>query len=312
MGVTMKQRIHQAFTLIELLVVIAIIAILIGLLLPAVQKVREAASKMKCSNNLKQISIGFHSFHDVFNKFPAAFKFDSTGTTLGAIDISEATWVYYLLPHIEQEALYKTGNLSQNFGSLPNQNSQISGTILPGFTCPSDIPSDLGMNMYGKGNYVANGGIGPMNSNFAQPYSSIVSPGPFILNIQAKITNITDGTSNTVMVSEVRKVTGANDFRGVNHYPEGPIYFHNRTPNTSIPDDFRTAFCITSLEVPCIGVYSAYNNRSVILSARSKHTGGVNLGMCDGSVKFATNNISQATWQAVGTISKGEVVASDF
>lgn len=71
-------------------------------------------------------------------------------------------------------------------------------------------------------------------------------------------------------------------------------------------------FCITSLEVPCIGVYSAYNNRSVILSARSKHTGGVNLGMCDGSVKFATNNISQATWRAVGTISQGEVVGSDF
>jgi prepilin-type processing-associated H-X9-DG protein len=114
------------------------------------------------------------------------------------------------------------------------------------------------------------------------------------------------------MVSEIRKVAGANDFRGVNHYPEGPIYFHNHTPNTSIPDDFRTAFCITSLEVPCIGVYSAYNNRSVILSARSKHTGGVNLGMCDGSVKFATNNISQATWRAVGTISQGEVVASDF
>lgn len=105
---------------------------------------------MKCSNHLKQISIGFHSFHGVFNKFPAAFKYDSTGTALGAIDISEATWVYYLLPHIEQEALYKTGNLAQNFGSLPNQNSQISGTILPGFTCPSDIPSDLGLNMYGK------------------------------------------------------------------------------------------------------------------------------------------------------------------
>lgn len=249
----MKQRIRLGFTLIELLVVIAIIAILIGLLLPAVQKVRESAARMKCSNHLKQISIGFHSFHGVFNKFPAAFKYDSTGTALGAIDISEATWVYYLLPHIEQEALYKTGNLAQNFGSLPNQNSQISGTILPGFTCPSDIPSDLGMNMYGKGNYVANGGIGPMNSNFAQPYSSIVTPGPFILNIQAKITDITDGTSNTVMVSEVRKVTGANDFRGVNHYPEGPIYFHNRTPNTSIPDDFRTAFVLPLWKFPVSG-----------------------------------------------------------
>jgi len=291
------------------LVVIAIIAILIGLLLPAVQKVREAASRMKCSNNLKQIGLGLMNFHNGESKFPPAYNYLATG------DISEATWLYFLLPYVEQENLYKTGTITQNFGSLPNQNSTISATLLPGYSCPSDIPStsgNFGLGMYGKGNYAANGGIGPMNSNFSTPSTSIVTPGVFTVNTQVRITDITDGTSNTVLASELRKVTGPNDWRGVMYYPEGPIYQHNRTPNTSIPDNFRTGFCTSTTEVPCIGTYPNYLTRAVILSVRSTHTGGVNLVLCDGSVRFATNSISQATWQAVGTISQGEVLGPDF
>jgi prepilin-type N-terminal cleavage/methylation domain-containing protein/prepilin-type processing-associated H-X9-DG protein len=302
---TGRNRIRSAFTLIELLVVIAIIAILIGLLLPAVQKVREAAARMKCSNNLKQIALGLQNYHGVYEKFPAAYNYNAS------TDISEATWMYFLLPYIEQDNLYKTGNLAQNFGSLPNQNSQISAAMLPGYSCPSDIPGDLALSYYGKGNYAANGGIGPMTSNFTNAAASVTTPGVFTINTQLPILSITDGTSNTALVSELRKVPG-NDFRGVMHYPEGPIYQHNRTPNTAIPDEFRSGLCISTPQAPCVGTYTAYNNRAVILSARSNHVGGVNVALCDGSVRFVTNGISQSTWQALGTASNGEVLGSDF
>ena len=296
---------RRAFTLIELLVVIAIIAILIGLLLPAVQKIREAANRMKCTNNLKQIGLGLQNFHDTNGTLPPAYNYN--GTT----DISEASWLYFLLPYVEQDNLYKTANLNQNFGSLPNQNSTISAAMLPGYSCPSDIPGDLALTYYGKGNYAANGGIGPMTSAFTNPQASVTTPGVFTVNTQINLAAITDGTSNTALASEVRKVRG-NDFRGVMHYPEGSVYQHNRTPNTSVPDDFRSGLCISTPQVPCVGAYTAYNNRAVIMSARSNHTGGVNVVLCDGSVRFVRNSVSQSTWQGLGTIANSEVPGPDF
>ncbi len=299
---------RRGFTLIELLVVIAIIAILIGLLLPAVQKVREAAARMKCSNNLKQLGIGLHGYHNVYERFPPGYNYNPTATPA---DISEATWLFFLLPYVEQESLAKTVNLNQNFGSLPNQNNTISAAMLPVFSCPSDVPGNLALSYYGKGNYAANGGIGPMTSNFTSPLGSITTPGVFLANGRFGIKDITDGTSNTTAASEVLKAPG-DDFRGVMHYPEGPIYQHNRTPNTSTPDDFRTSLCVSTTNAPCVGVYTAYNNRAVIMAARSNHLGGVNVALCDGSLRFVTNGISQTTWQSAGTIGLGEVLGSDW
>jgi prepilin-type N-terminal cleavage/methylation domain-containing protein/prepilin-type processing-associated H-X9-DG protein len=307
--VLMSRSHHRhGFTLIELLVVIAIIAILIGLLLPAVQKVREASARAKCSNNLKQMGVALHGFHDVQGRFPPGYNYNPSATPA---DISEAGWLFFILPYLEQEALYKSANLSLCFGQQPNSLGVISAAMLPLYSCPSDVPGNLALSYYGKGNYAANGGIGPMTSNFTNPLGSITTPGVFLANGRFGIKDITDGTSNTTAASEVLKAPG-DDFRGVMHYPEGPIYQHNRTPNTSTPDDFRTSLCVSTAKAPCVGVYTAYNNRAVIMSARSNHTGGVNVLLCDGSLRFVTNGISQTTWQAAGTIRIGEVLGPDW
>src|SRR5690606_30820483 len=103
-----------------------------------------------------------------------------------------------------------------------------------------------------------------------------VSRGPvgvFPQNVSRNMGEILDGTSNTAMVAELLKVPG-DDFRGVMHYPEGPLYHHNQTPNSKVPDQFRTSLCINIPRAPCTGTYTAWNNRSVVLAARSLHPGG--------------------------------------
>jgi prepilin-type N-terminal cleavage/methylation domain-containing protein/prepilin-type processing-associated H-X9-DG protein len=301
--VTLKNRRARAFTLIELLVVIAIIAILIALLVPAVQKVREAAARLQCSNNLKQIGLGCHGYHDSNKRFQGGYNYNAS------TDISEATWLYFLLPYVEQQALFATANLSQNFGSLPNANSTINATLPPVYACPSDSTARNWINLYIKGSYVGNDGIGPMTSpaNW-DTYASVAKFGVFMLNSKIKMVDITDGTSNTALASEIIKVNApGDDLRGVMYYPEGPLYHHNTGPNSTTADNLRSSIgCVSVTEAPCIGTYTAYNNRSLIMAARSRHSGGVNLCLADGTVRFVTNSVTLGTWQALGTINGNE------
>jgi len=308
-----NRRERNAFTLIELLVVIAIIAILIGLLLPAVQKVREAAARMKCSNNLKQIGLGFHSYHSTLEVLPPGYMYRGPGGT--AAQNSEATWVTVILPYIEQDNLFRTGNLNVTFGGTGGINATIQGTQLSTMKCPSNTgPYDPAVFIPGwaRGNYVANNGIGPMTSNFGSPTSTIAVPGVFLSNGNTRLTDITDGTSSTILASEV--LTVANDWRGVMHYPEGPMYQHNFTPNSRIPDNFRSGLFTSTIQAPCTGTYTAFNNRSLILTARSAHTGGVQTLFGDGSVKFIRDAVALATWQALATPQQapGEIIPTDF
>lgn len=301
-----SKTVSRGFTLIELLVVIAIIAILIALLLPAVQQAREAARRTQCKNNLKQLGLALHNYHDTFNMFPPGAIQDFAGNGQ-----NEATWVSMILPYIEQAPLYNRANFSSCFGCVAgvgNPPYEIVSPAIPGMSCPSD--PNAGKSAYGyfrRGNYAANSGIGPVHSVSNPDDSTRTYSGPFTMNSDRSLANFIDGTSNTAIVSELLNSTG-NDFRGVMHYPEGPLYTHDRVPNTSIPDETRVPFCVTGVGVPCIGTSNSHLDRALVYSARSLHTGGAQMALGDGSVRFISENMHLGTWQALGTQGGREVI----
>jgi prepilin-type N-terminal cleavage/methylation domain-containing protein/prepilin-type processing-associated H-X9-DG protein len=280
------------FTLIELLVVIAIIGILIGLLLPAVQKVREAANRAKCENNLKQWGLAMHMYNDTNNFLPP-----------GAIHSPRNTWVPFLWPYIEQSALAQQyGNPNtQNFYLPPACNtSSTTGLVtqpVPLYYCPSDRPGALWQgDVYWRcrSNYATNWGSGA-NGPFGDP------------PVTAAIQTIPDGTSNTLMMSEVLMPPNDTDFDtngdvfNDDDSTLGGRFMTVNTPNSSVPDSL--GYCVPdNIFAPC------NNNTPYQVAARSKHTGGVNVLFCDGSVHFISNGIALGTWQALGTMNGGEVI----
>jgi len=312
---------RQGFTLIELLVVIAIIAILIALLVPAVQKVREAAARTQCTNNIKQVALGQHNYHSVYKQLTPGYlyKGDSFASGFNATN-NEFSWVTLILPYIEQDNLYQTIVWTKNFGNGASGNPACTGATQALFLCPSDSMGQGGGQwsggVYAKGHVLANAGIGPMKiihtaSPAPSPDNTTVKVGPFAVNSRTKLEVITDGSSNTAMLSEI--IWGdANDWRGVMHYPEGPFYMHNRTPNDLTPDQFRNAFCKSTLSAPCVASHNGWNDRNDILTARSRHPGGVNVALCDASVRFVSRSVSLLTWQALGTVREGDNVGSDW
>ncbi len=316
-----RQSARHAFTLVELLVVIAIIAVLIGLLLPAVQKVRAAAARAKCANNLKQWGLAMHNYHDENGKLPFGAQTEATG---GAANPPRQTWVMYLWPYIEQNGLAEKNVWTANFYQPPGT---ISGTMtglcaqpVAQYDCPDDIFS--GGNQTGatdgydrvRGNYVVNWGsvyiyeedpdpkkIGP----FFDLEGSPQTPG------HATFTSINDGLTNTLLMSECLRAKTANDadWRGDIHNDGGEFYFNTFfPPNTPIPDVEDQSFC-TQYSDPLMPVTCAGSNSGQLFSARSRHFGGVNAVMCDGSVHFFSNSINTLIWNGIGTMNGGEEVS---
>jgi prepilin-type N-terminal cleavage/methylation domain-containing protein/prepilin-type processing-associated H-X9-DG protein len=328
---------RRGFTLIELLVVIAIIAVLIALLLPAVQAAREAARRMQCVNNLKQLGIAMHNYHDTVATFPIGrqglyrptgdpgYPGDATGTN------HRRTWAFLILANIEQNAIMNAVNFSVAYSDSTNANLTALTTEIGLFLCPSDPNGGVvnaGPFAFHLGNYMVNWG----NTNYTQdgttggnPYSG-PSPGgpvtfrsaPFALDKSFGIQTITDGTSNTLLMAEVKaglpKGT-TQDFRGLvyNDGACGAMFMAYTPPNSTIPDQVQSPYCVypNGTNPPCITVTATNGSYFAFDAARSYHPGGVNALLADGSVRFFKDSISIATWRALSTTTGGEIISSD-
>ena len=313
---------RRGFTLIELLVVIAIIAILIALLVPAVQKVRDAAARTQCQNNLKQWAVAMHNFHDVNKRLPLGSS--SSGTT----GLRRQTWVRFLWPYVEQSVLSAKDDMRQPFhdppGTIWGTLQGLCGARVPIYLCPNDtgkIDQNQGMYQRTRGNYMINWGNTLYGDTRAAPLGTGTRDkwGPFyhINGSRAtpgivRLNTITDGTANTLMLSEslLALVLSDNDWRGDIHNDDGFFRFHTvTTPNSTAPDLVSSTTFFRVNDDPLMPVALGNPQRA---AARSRHSGGVNAALCDGSIRFVRNGIDLATWQALGSMSGGEIIGSDF
>jgi prepilin-type N-terminal cleavage/methylation domain-containing protein/prepilin-type processing-associated H-X9-DG protein len=304
---------REAFTLIELLVVIAIIAILIGLLVPAVQNVREAAARTQCQNNLKQLALGMHNYHDQYKRLPPGM---SPGTVnFGDFYCCWGTWMVAILPYIEQQAAY---NLYVNYGGNDNTgprysaapNTEVTTQRFEMMTCPSDTPNAPLDNITSH-NYGVNYGNTTLYQNPTVTVNGMTfnfGGAPFGVNIGYPLIYITDGTSNTLLMTEVIQGQRA-DLRGFAWWGPGSGINTSALPNTTQPDQMESGYCDPGVpNPPCTATTPADGE---IMYARSRHLGGVNGALADGSVRFISDTIAMSTWQALGT-AQGNDEVGDF
>ncbi|TWU22552.1 hypothetical protein Pla52o_36110 [Novipirellula galeiformis] len=295
---------RAGFTLVELLVVIAIIGVLVGLLLPAVQAAREAARRMQCSNNFKQIGLALHNYHDTFNKFPP-----------GEISLSRIGVLALILPQIEQGALHdqlstagafiargtaEAPRWQDNPAIISTGATPLAKTVVPAYICPSDPSPDLNERLksnvsgaFAKANYVGVYTSVTYNTAGAKTSDKLAT---FYNDSEIRFRDIIDGTSNTVVMVERAGISpwnaslwiGWHDLTGSinNSYQFGLRVRMNRLSNdTDYPINGRGSYAASSL-----------------------HPGGAQFLRGDGSVVFLPETISLPTYSALGTINEGEVI----
>jgi type II secretory pathway pseudopilin PulG len=311
--------------LVELLVVIAIIGILIALLLPAVQAAREAARRSQCLNNLKQIGLGMHNYHDSRSTLPPGE---------GPNGCCWGTWPSLVMAYMEQGNVSDkysnwggTDTSGPRYGAAPNT-TNVTTLRFAALTCPSDTPNSPFSNITNH-NYAANWG----NTSYARgtvggvtyqggPFSraKFQHPGDTTITYRNDLGNpvrpwlgtpmaeIVDGLSNTIMVAEVLQGQG-NDLRGFIWWGDAAGFTGYLSPNSTLPDRIYTSgYCKSDLKnnLPC--AVSDATNPSM-MAARSRHPGGVQVILCDGSGRFVQSNISINVWRGT-TTSKGREVVS--
>ncbi|HMF10656.1 MAG TPA: DUF1559 domain-containing protein [Gemmataceae bacterium] len=331
---------RRAFTLVELLVVIAIIGILMSLLLPGVQKIRESANRMKCANNLKQIGLALHNYHDTVGQFPPGYV-DGNKNPLSTPDNDVGpgwSWASFLLPYLEQDNLYK--QIKFNVGVGIGVNVQVSQQTLTVFLCPSEPNRDT-FDIYdstfttpiatvARGNYLGcNGWLECFNGaggNYAggSGTDALARPlgtacrGLFFRNSRTTFASVTDGTSNTIFVGERSSNHAPSTWTGAVTGGRCPAWMVTIPPLIDVPPpgpaydnaDFDEAFVL------------AHGNATHLPSADfpiydpdtfySYHTGrGANFLFGDGSVHFLTSGINPFTYQALCTIA-GDDLTTDW
>ncbi|MEZ5941537.1 MAG: DUF1559 domain-containing protein [Planctomycetaceae bacterium] len=329
MNVKSIQR-RKGFTLIELLVVIAIIAVLIALLLPAVQQAREAARRSQCKNNLKQIGLALHNYHDNFKTFPPGRVRNTYSGITSAWYTGNIAWVPRILPFMDQAPIYNNIDWNRGFGtSGTDGHTGVNGTnptgarrqIIATLRCPSDpgngsVPWTTPSGTKVNGN-ASNGGFASANYAGcvgAQTRLNTNPRGLFGQNTRVAIRDITDGTSNTIAVGEVI----------IGFYREGVNDSGNRTPCTAGSKDTNTSrqagnswfygyfpqstFFNTFVGPNAKAIDCGVNSDRVNQAARSVHSGGTQILLCDGSVRFAGENLDLTTWANLGDKSDGNVV----
>ena len=292
---------RSAFTLIELLVVIAIIAILIGLLLPAVQKVREAAARMKCSNNLKQLGVGMHAYHSAYEKFPMG-QGPGVGSGLG--------WKIQILPYLEQENVFRQVAMNDVFNSAVLQNLVVQTFVCPSSNLeavPTPVPSWYSSAVrHQVSSYIGIMGASPdpagrttgtiYNSNYGGWWAN---SGMLLANEQVSVLGCTDGTSNTFMIGEQSTSVGTNDYRSRYYSPWGG--FTQGCAVGSCPAGADTwgmgltnvAYAPNS-QTAGAGANITYGGNTIL---NSRHTNGVNMLRTDGSVQFVNSSMAFVNFQ---------------
>jgi prepilin-type N-terminal cleavage/methylation domain-containing protein/prepilin-type processing-associated H-X9-DG protein len=328
---------RHGFTLVELLVVIAIIGVLVALLLPAVQAAREASRRTQCTNQMRQLTLATHNFHDVNLKLPPGSQGrDTTDPNWAYPPMTATTYkprtplIPFLMAYIEQTAIATAWDFTKNYNQAPN--NLLIRTHFPVFDCTSDNRDKTGHPTAFdlKGNYAVNWGSwnfqqqgGPINGVAPLNLGDEQGRSPFFMNFGARFSQITDGTSNTLMWSEVLQTPWIQtagmafvDRRGRMWNDDTYCYeFSTRIGPNSPKGDF--GFCDPNSENPkwpCDPASSGLTSASAFstyMAARSRHPNGVNASMCDGSTRFITNNINLTTWVAASSMGAGETLG-DF